>query len=204
MSKEGRQKHEPSEDDKKQFLSLLEPVLPKLGRFALALTREREEARDLVSESIQLAFEHFHNVREPQAFISYLFTIARRLYYNQRKRRAIWLPWSKEADERSHDPGPGIDAKLDCEALDRALLLIPEKQREAVILFEISELSLEEVRKIQGGALSGVKSRIARGRAQLAAILGDSEIQSGTGHRETTGEPKPTHAPMAYIIAERL
>jgi RNA polymerase sigma-70 factor (ECF subfamily) len=59
--------------------------------------------------------------------------------------------------------------------LDRALARLPEKQREAVILFEISGFSLAEIREIQGGSLSGVKSRIVRGRDNLANLLRDRE-----------------------------
>ncbi len=68
-----------ADQDRRQFMSLLEPIFAKLSRFTLALTRDDEEARDLVSDTIHLAFENFRSLREPQAFTSYLFTIAWRL-----------------------------------------------------------------------------------------------------------------------------
>ena len=44
--------------------------------------------------------------------------------------------------------------------------------RETVVLFDVSDLSLEEIRRIQGGTLSGVKMRLKRGRERLARVLG--------------------------------
>jgi DNA-directed RNA polymerase specialized sigma24 family protein len=58
--------------------------------------------------------------------------------------------------------------------LYNALNLLPVKQRETVMLFEISELSIEEIRNIQGGSISGVKSRLTRGRERLTELLSDT------------------------------
>jgi DNA-directed RNA polymerase specialized sigma24 family protein len=49
----------------------------------------------------------------------------------------------------------------------KALSALPEKQREAVVLFEIEGFSIEEVAKMQNAKISAVKSRLARGRARL-------------------------------------
>ncbi|NJO68929.1 MAG: hypothetical protein HC830_06245 [Bacteroidetes bacterium] len=51
------------------------------------------------------------------------------------------------------------------------ILQLPQRMAEAIILFHISGLSLEEIRKIQGGSLSGVKLRIKRGREKLLSSL---------------------------------
>jgi RNA polymerase sigma-70 factor (ECF subfamily) len=59
--------------------------------------------------------------------------------------------------------------------LYEALQKLPEEQREAIILFEISGFSLKEVQQIQGAGLSAVKSRIVRGKKKLARLLNDHE-----------------------------
>lgn len=62
-------------------------------------------------------------------------------------------------------------SKPDVEILYKALDKLPEKMKTTVIMYEISGLSLEEIREIQGGTLSGVKSRLVRGRTMLKEIL---------------------------------
>ena len=196
---------EANERDQEVFLSLLTPNLDKLSRFATALTGDTEEARDLVSETILRAYENFHQVRAHEAFTSYLFTVARRLYIRQRKRRSIWTFFNREAEEKTYDSVPGLDAKLDCEALERALQMIPEKQREAVVLFEIAELTIEEIRDIQGGSLSGVKSRLVRGRKQLAKILGATErVAQIPSPMPKLAPVRSTNTQLAYFLKERL
>ncbi|MFI5201435.1 MAG: RNA polymerase sigma factor [Candidatus Kapaibacterium sp.] len=156
-----------------RFMALLEPCLAKLSRYAHAMTKDVEDGRDLLSDAILLAYENFEKLRATEAFTSYIFTTTRRLYYRRERRKKLWGIFPSGAEEIADERGPSAEMRLDLEALDRALLALPEKQREAVVLFEISGLSLAEIREIQGGTLSGVKSRIVRGREKLAELLGE-------------------------------
>ncbi len=69
------------------------------------------------------------------------------------------------------DNGATADQKLEVKELYEALQELPEKQRETVVLFEISGLSLNEIQEIQGDSLSAVKSRLVRAREKLSQIL---------------------------------
>jgi RNA polymerase sigma-70 factor (ECF subfamily) len=148
----------------------------------------------------------------PEAFTSYAFTTARRLYYRRAKRKKWWGVLGKDAEEIADHGTPSPEITLDTEALDRALLQLPEKQREAVILFEISGLSLQEIVEIQGGSLSGVKSRIVRGREQLAVLLGERDSDQSHGAVRPRPRPHPSEShpasyqrtQVAYLLREKL
>lgn len=176
-------------------MALLTPCLAKLSRYCHAMTKDADDrssfddGRDLLSDAILLAYENFEKLRATEAFTSYIFTTARRLYYRSARRKKLWGIFPSGAEEIADERGPSAEVKLDLEALDRALAKLPEKQREAVVLFEISELSLAEIREIQGGSLSGVKSRIVRGREKLAELLGERREQPGTAVRQQAGDP---------------
>jgi RNA polymerase sigma-70 factor, ECF subfamily len=158
-----------------RFMALLDPVHDRLEHFALALTRNGEAARDIVGETILIAYERFDSLRHPEAFLSFLFTIARRVY----QRRATLARRTERLEESHwaglHDTRLAPDASADIRAVYEALDELPEPQREAVILFEILGLSMSEIREIQGGTLVAVKVRISRGRKRLAKILGVDE-----------------------------
>jgi RNA polymerase sigma-70 factor, ECF subfamily len=163
------------------FLKLLGAVHDRLWRFALAMTRDHPDAEDLMSETILATYERFHTIRDPQAFTSFLFTVATRLY-RHKERRARWFGHIgiEEANEiAASDGSPEIS--MDLRLMREAIASLPVKQSEAVMLFEISGFSLEEIRAIQGGTLSGVKSRLRRGRLELARKLG---VTGGSGERE--------------------
>ncbi len=78
---------------------------------------------------------------------------------------------------------------------------LPEKQREALALFEISGLSIEEVREIQGGSLSAVKMRLVRGREQLALLLrsrGPDMLPTPRPALTTSDTEKSWHPALTY------
>jgi RNA polymerase sigma-70 factor (ECF subfamily) len=169
-------------------MGLLRPVHGKLEAFALAMTRNSEEARDLVSETLLRAYEHFDQMRTAGAFASYLLTTASRACKRQRWRRRIFGAYNQDYAESIHDSRSGPDESADVDALYRALSRLPDAQREAVVLFEISGLTLEEIQRVQGGSLSGVKSRIVRGRQGLVRLLDARRPEYAAG-----SDPVPTN-----------
>jgi RNA polymerase sigma-70 factor (ECF subfamily) len=180
------------EEEQQRFLAFLEPVRPGLARYCRALSHDRETALDLVSETIVIAYEHFHSMNgDEKSFASYLFMTATRLHKRRRWRNKRKVVYDAELASQIHDPNPAPDSGADIELLYAALRKLPEAQREAVIMFEISGLSLEEIRLIQGGSLSGVKSRIARGREKLAKMLVEPE-------------PKKNEAPRVKIAVKPI
>jgi RNA polymerase sigma-70 factor, ECF subfamily len=172
-----RTSHHPAIDADRQvrFMHLFLPIRHRLVLFARAMTRTREDAEDLVGETVLAAYRTFDRIRDHGAFPAYLFTTATRINAERTRR-------SRRFDVRAHDafvslpcPSVGPDIAADVALLHRALARLPERTRETVVLFEIADLSLDAIQRIQGGSLSGVKSRVVRGRAQLTAMLAEDE-----------------------------
>ena len=63
---------------KQQFMQLYTPVHERLARFVQSLEWDKEEARDIVAETVMTALEQFASLRNHDAFLYYLFTIAKR------------------------------------------------------------------------------------------------------------------------------
>ncbi len=159
-----------------RFLRLWDEVHDRLARFARGMTRDEEEARDLVSDTLLLAYEHFESVKSEKAFLSYVLTIARRKHWRNVKRRSLFGVFDNEQAENIKANSSSPESSYDVQVLYDALGCLPAKQRETVVLFEIIGLALEEVRSIQGGTLSGVKSRLKRGRERLEQIVAGSPM----------------------------
>lgn len=173
-----KQNHgEDIEERQRRFVELLNPVWNSLARYSNSVAGEREAARDLMSETLLRAFQHFEELRDPSKFKAYLFRIAVRVHQEWGEKNKRQTPLTEELAlylERTTlaDDGLAAERSLAAQELYAALDTLPVKQREAIVLFEISGLSLKEVREVQGGSLSGVKSRIVRGREELARKLG--------------------------------
>ena len=155
----------------RQFWDLVEEHRPALWRFSLGLTKSREDARDLTSETVLAAFRSFSRLRDRSTFRKSLFTIAVRIHRRAMWRRRIFAP---NDDAINIEAPQSEESAYDLELLTKSLGALPERQREAILLFEISGLSLEEIRSVQGGSLSGVKSRVTRARETLRRLMTDS------------------------------
>lgn len=160
------------------FLHTFEPLRVRLWKFVRAMVfkydrNDHEVARDVMSETILVCLEQFDILRDKQAMLSFSFTIASRIYKAQFVRSKFWGLYEEEIAGQIPSQESLPDVRADVRLLYEAIDTLPLKIKEAVILFEISDLTLEEIRVIQGGTLSGVKSRVTRGRAMLSQLLSE-------------------------------
>lgn len=167
----------PSRDDSKQkvFMELYSPCHDAFSRYCRGITSNPDDGRDLAGETILVVYENLENMRKKDSFKAYLFGVARRLRLNQHRRKKFQGEYheGEAALIYSHEPSPDLnpDVNLLYDYLDR----LPHKYREAFLLFELSGFSLKEIQKLQGGTLSGVKSRLTRAREQLRLWLNDED-----------------------------
>jgi RNA polymerase sigma-70 factor (ECF subfamily) len=154
-----------------QFMKLYEPAHARLARYVQTLVWNKEEASDIISETVLRAYESFEKIRNSGSFMFYLFTIARRLTYKMEKRKRLWVSYDHAVKEDIADTSGNPEIRTEMNEFKKALNRLPARQKEAIVLFEISGFSLAEIREMQGGSLSGVKSRLVRGREELGKML---------------------------------
>ena len=167
------------------FIELLKPVYSNAINYCIALTRDEAEAKDLLQDSLLKALEKFARLRDEKKFKSWLFTILTRQYYALHQKSLIRKNFLNESNYETAE-FPQIFEKetneLNQKALLEALSLITEKERVAIVLFEVGDFSMEEIRMIQREkSLSAVKSRISRTRAKLRELM--LGIQKTLTHR---------------------
>jgi RNA polymerase sigma-70 factor, ECF subfamily len=139
-------------------------------RFAYRMTGSPAAAEDMVQDCFMTLW------RKPQAYDSrrgslrsFLIGIARNLAL---KRWRDQRPQDAVDDESFTCPPVDLVGKQRAEAVRKAVLLLPPLQREALILAEYEDLSLEEIVDATGVELAAVKSRLHRARQNLRKMLG--------------------------------
>jgi RNA polymerase sigma-70 factor (ECF subfamily) len=182
------------QSDHSPFLVLLEPVHDSLARYALVVTKNREDAEDLINDTLLAAFEQFDKLKEPDKFLHLLLRIASRLWMRRRPRLRRSVELRIEHSDK-HTIQPTAEAQAELRLAIDALDTLSPKLKETIVLFDVLDLSHEEIRKIQGGTLSGVKSRIRRGRAELSKKLG---VQAQVISSRTAARHEPQAVP--YLI----
>ena len=164
--------HNPGADREERFMEAFTAVQPNAERYALSLTSDRDDAKDLLQEAIAIVWRKFDELLDPAAFKSYLLTVMTNLHRRRVRRQRIFTPLAEEAAEFLEDTYPQPDTVAEGALVREALSKLSDKAREAVILYEIEDMSVADIAKIQHSSVSAVKVRLFRARKQLAAILG--------------------------------
>lgn len=160
-----------SNSKQKAFIELYEPVHERFERFCRARSYGDMDFRDLMNETLLIAFEKFHSLHSKEAFLSFLFGIAVRVignHHQKKKERRI-----QQSDQLYALKDSYADTARSAEThfLYQALSRLVDEQRECLILFEISGFKIREIAKIQGVSEAAVKQRLKRGRERLAEIM---------------------------------
>ena len=153
------------------FLQLYEPIHNRFERFCRARVYGDMDFRDLINDTLLVAFEKFETLRSQQAFLSFLCGISIRLIGNHHQKKKTSRFQTSDAVLDILDVNANPQETADVHYLHRALAQLPEEQRECIILFEIVGFSIKEIVEIQGASESAVKQRLKRGREKLTEIL---------------------------------
>ena len=162
-----------SEHRQKQdnFMLLYQPCHARFARFCRAISRNNEDAKDLMADTVLEAFEKFANLRLPESFLYFLFGMAVRINRKKLRRLKFRGIFNQEKAENIKDYSANPEISMELTLLLEAMQKLPLEHREALTLFEISGLSLKEIQEIQGVSLSAVKARISRARQKLSKLL---------------------------------
>jgi len=164
-------------------------ILPKLRVQALALTRNRAAAEDLVQDAVCNALSAQESFIPGTNFAAWMHRILRnRFISNLRKRRDTTdiddVPASTFATEAPHED------RLALKELAHAMTRLPTDQREALVMVVVHGMSYEALAESTGCAVGTAKSRVFRARRQLEAwLLGDTALPGELG-----GNPRPSRA----------
>jgi RNA polymerase sigma-70 factor (ECF subfamily) len=162
---------------KPSFEQLLLRHLDGLYGLALRLTKNREQARDLLQEACLKACENFHQLRELEKVKTWLFRILHRTFISRHRRRRQELPLVDiELDESLlADAGDSFESRAFENLLDdevqAAFDALPVEFREVIVLADIEELSYREIAEILNIPMGTVASRLYRGHSLLREKL---------------------------------
>ncbi len=162
-----------------RFEQLLIPqIYQSAWRYACYLCKTKEDAEDLLQESLVQALKHFEQLRDYSRFKSWLLTIIRNRYFQQYRRENRFLINGQASNSLLELIAytPPETKHLMYSELMCHLQVLSNDQREALTLFYFEELSIKEIAQIQRVSSYTVLQRLHRARAKLKANLQINEV----------------------------
>jgi RNA polymerase sigma-70 factor (ECF subfamily) len=147
----------------------------RVTRQLVLLTGDLAEAEDVTHEAFTRAWLRWGRIGRLDSPEAWVRTVARRLAVSRwRKLRTAATAWHRHGGgRRDHIPALGVEHVALVEALRR----LPERQRVAVVLFHLADLTVEQVAAETGASVSAVKQQLTRGRRALAGLLDEYDPQ---------------------------
>jgi RNA polymerase sigma factor (sigma-70 family) len=154
----------------------LTALLPRLRRFAHALSRNPADSDDLTQATVERALRSRSQWEPGTRLDSWLYRIMRNLWVDtirSRGRREDLHAPVEEAERIGEDPRAAIDASIDLRRAMNAMQRLPDEQREIVALILIEGFGYRECSEILNLPIGTVSSRLVRGRNALLKMIGE-------------------------------
>jgi RNA polymerase sigma-70 factor, ECF subfamily len=160
------------------FAGLLEEQIPRLRRYARALTRDQDKADDLVQATLVRAIAKQHLFKPDTNLRAWLFTLLHNQHVNN-VRRSANQGVSINIDDAVGDLRAVADPSASCQLreLDEAIGKLPVEQRQVILMVGLEGMAYEEVAAILIVPVGTVRSRLSRGRGALRRLMGMEEDQ---------------------------
>ena len=166
-----------------EFKEQLAAVIPHLRAFGRSLSGNRDLADDLVQETLLKAWAARKRFQAGTNMRAWTFIILRNLFLSQMRRARFKGEWDDVTAAKILAAPASQDRHIELGDMQRALLHLPQPQREALILVGAGGFAYEEAAQICGCAVGTIKSRVARGRVALENLLSGGEMSSRRQHK---------------------
>jgi|KBSSwiStaDraftv2_1062776.scaffolds.fasta_scaffold1155252_1 RNA polymerase sigma-70 factor, ECF subfamily len=149
-------------------------LMPRLRRFARALSGSWHQADDLVQDTIVRAISAWNDAERLNHMEGWLLRIMRNAWIDMQRARRVRLDYAEDLRMRSRPDTNAEDAtvaRLTLGAVDAAMRSLPEDQRTVLLLVCVEEFSYAQTAAVLDIPVGTVMSRLARGRATLRELL---------------------------------
>ena len=169
-----------SEKIKKEFEEKVLETVDALYNLAMQLTRNRQDAEDLVQEATLRAYRYFHRFERGTNFKAWIMTILRNLYINKYRKKLkepVKIEFEEVENFISLPEISGVHEEIFSEMIRNSVDKLPQELRMVITLFYVDGFTYKEVAKITEVPLGTVMSRLYTARQILKRQLSKSMLK---------------------------
>lgn len=178
--------------DQQAFVELMRRHERRVYNLAYRMLGRAEDARDATQDAFLSCYRNLARFRGDAAFSTWLHRIAVNACYDLLRKRGPTVEVEEDVTEIRAPAPDHADRAAAAADVQRGLLAIPPEFRAALVMYELQDMTIEEIAEALEVPSGTVKSRLHRGRIALARALGsgrDATLSPSPG-----GEPSPPNA----------
>jgi RNA polymerase sigma-70 factor (ECF subfamily) len=162
--------------DTGSFEELAMPHFARLYNFACWLTQDRAAAEDLVQEAFMKALKGFRSFQQGTNFRAWIYRIIRNTFLTSQAGLKASISFDSDADAppepaTAETPESVLFARMEQQAIQKALAALPVNYREIILLCDLEEMSYQEISQALTIPMGTVMSRLSRARRAMRAML---------------------------------
>ena len=165
--------------ESREFIARIDELIPRLRRYARALTGERSLADDLVQDTLERAWSKLHLWRGGSDLRAWLFTIMHNVHVNQVRSRGAQATLPLDEDLPDTPVRASQADMLEVRDIDAAVKRLPMEQREVLLLVALEHMSYQQAAQTLGIPIGTVMSRLSRARERLRIMLDGAPNAAG-------------------------
>lgn len=152
-------------------------LIPKLRAYARALTRDVNDADDLVQETLLKALSNIDSFQPGTMLRAWLYTIMRNTFHTNIRKRQREQPGAEDCVSERPVSLPDHDRVIQSKQVMAAIRTLPDHYRETLVLVVMLGQSYQEVAQICGIGMGTVKSRVNRARKLVMQQIGPDALE---------------------------
>ncbi|MGH1480415.1 MAG: sigma-70 family RNA polymerase sigma factor [Geminicoccales bacterium] len=169
---------------------LIAEQIPRLRRYARALISDPVKSDDLVQDTLVRALSRSHLWQPGTDIRAWMFTILHNIHVNHQRQRYVRAEHQELVDDQPEMASPASqDHHLQVRDLGRALELLPEAQRQVVLLVGLEGMNYKKVAAVLEIPVGTVMSRLHRGRETLRRLMAYGPASGGSRDPKKQASP---------------
>jgi len=151
---------------------------PRIYRYVLSVVREPAEAEDLTQETFLRAHRKGESLRDPEAAVPWLYSIATRVCLDRLRQRARRAPQESELNPETVSPpdsGPSAELRVEQDEMSTCVQSyvaeLSDRYQAVLLLHDVHGLTCSKIAELLGDSLGSVKIRLHRARKRLQDAL---------------------------------
>lgn len=166
-----------SEDRNREFLAKYREVHERFVKYCDGRSYGIMDTEDLVQECVMRTIEDYEKIRNRERLLSFMVGVANNVCNNQIRKHVKQRAYSDDEARSLLTRPQDADRLADISTLYECLHSLPDRQKEALIMFEITGFSMKEISVILESSEGAIKTLVSRGRDKLKEMMA---VTSGT------------------------